>query len=98
MSAVKQLGSALFGEQRISYRRMLAFLTGTALLVYGYIGSSEWLNLAMVFVAAEALPRTARAATSAFARAREPSSYPGSRAAAVVGIGNSGGADAPEGK
>ena len=91
MSAVKQFGSALFGEQRISYRRMLAFIVGTALLVYGFIGSSEWLNLTMVFIAAEALPRTVQAAGSAFSRQQ-------ALPARAMASGNSAGALDPEGK
>jgi hypothetical protein len=51
---VSRLNAALFDpKRRISYRRLLAFGTATALLVSGYIGEQTWWYVTGVFIAAE---------------------------------------------
>lgn len=49
-------------SERISYRRLLAFSTGTAiLLLTDKLDGQQWLYLAVAFVAGEAAPKIASA-------------------------------------
>ncbi len=45
--------------ERISYRRLLAFVTGSGLVFYDKINSEEWVMLAIAFIAGEAIPSAA---------------------------------------
>ena len=40
-------------QSRISYRRLLVFTVGTALLCFGAIEGSEWCTLALVYVGSD---------------------------------------------
>lgn len=51
----------LRGQTRLSYRRLLCFLTATALLLADKLVASDWLYVAVAFIAGEALPKMAEA-------------------------------------
>ena len=51
----------LRGRTRISYRRLLCFFTATALLLADKLVASDWIYIAIAFIAGEALPKMAEA-------------------------------------
>jgi len=58
MQSIKAAFSSLFhAHERISYRRLLAFGTGTYLLTAGKLTSEEWVMIAVAFIAGEAAPK-----------------------------------------
>ena len=62
----------LRGQTRISYRRLLCFLTATGLLLADKLVASDWLYVAVAFIAGEALPKMAEAYRSNDAGTLDP--------------------------
>jgi len=59
---VRQVTRALFDpEARVSYRRLLAFATATALLLSGHVGEATWWQVCAVFIAAEVASKGVKA-------------------------------------
>ena len=42
-----------FGDQRVSYRRLLVFLTSTVALPFGLIEGSDWCMLCIAYIASD---------------------------------------------
>ena len=58
MQSIKSAFSSLFhAHERISYRRLLAFLTGTYLLTVGKLDAESWVLVCCCFIAGEAAPQ-----------------------------------------
>ena len=60
---IRRLWLGLVGaEDRISYRRLLAWVTGTALLACGVLDPWAWIALTGIFIAGDSAERVARIA------------------------------------
>lgn len=58
MQAIKGAFLGLFhAHERISYRRLMAFLAGTGLLYLEKLDGDQWVAVAIAFIAGEAAPK-----------------------------------------
>ena len=57
----KTLDTLFHATSRVSYRRLLCWVTGTGLLLVGRIDAETWLMLSVAFIAGQAAPKLAAA-------------------------------------
>jgi len=51
----------LFGDQRLSYRRLTCWIVGGCALVTGFIDGEQWVVLSLTYIGADAATRVASA-------------------------------------
>jgi|TARA_R100000152_G_C6780741_1_gene213907 uncharacterized membrane protein len=59
--ATKVLNGLFHSHERISYRRLMAFVAASGLLYVGKLDSDSWVMVCIAFIAGEAAPKMAAA-------------------------------------